>query len=96
MPGSVVVGVPVLPADLEDDVVRLHQVDNTANIIEPWDYRPEYVGSGEKVERLIEAGLHLAEDPAQDDPVLLVEDPAFGPQDYPSVECQTVQVSEDS
>ncbi len=57
-----------------DDVIHLHQVDNTVNIIECWDYRPEYVTSGEKVDGLTRAGLHLSADPAQGDPVLLAGD----------------------
>jgi hypothetical protein len=78
-----------------DDVARMQQADAQVYAIECWDSSPVYLRSDEKVQSLRDIGGRLVEDVPQGEPALLAADPQFGEADFQSVDCQTVQVSED-
>jgi hypothetical protein len=78
-----------------NEVGRMHRADAQVYGIECWDGSPVYLRSDEKVQSLRDVNGRLVEDIPQGEPALLAADPQFGEADFQSVECQTVQVSND-
>ena len=77
------------------EVARMQRADAQVYAIECWDGSPVYLRSDEKVQSLRDINGRFVESVPQGEPALLAADPQFGEADFQSVECQTVQISDD-